>query len=27
VLQSVFDGGDTCRFRIRIPRHIMEKYV
>jgi hypothetical protein len=27
VLQSVLDGSDTCRFRIRIPRHIMEKYV
>jgi hypothetical protein len=25
VLQSVFDGSDTCRFRIRIPGHIMKK--
>ncbi len=27
VLKSVFDGSDTCRFRIRIPEHVMEKYV
>jgi len=27
VLQSVLDGSDTCRFRIRIPADIMERYV
>ncbi len=27
VLQSVLDGSSTCRFRIRIPADIMEKYV
>jgi hypothetical protein len=27
VLKSVFDGSDTCRFRIKIPADIMEKYV
>lgn len=27
VLRSVLDGSETCRFRIRIPTHIMDKYV